>query len=187
MSCRATAEWYWQGKIEELGEKPVLVPLWSPQIPHGLTRAQNWAFAVRNRQLTAWAMARPNPTITKRNKKLQWRVNISLKVRDTAGFSCPTVYVRICLCTLWIFLIWQRTCLACQTLNGSGLNLRRMLLCQCVPHSIVNAKIVGTTASQPILTTQNIPTRTTCKPLGQRAAQQQLTHDGRKNNANKLL
>jgi hypothetical protein len=32
---RATVEWYWQGKTEELGEKPVPVPLWPTQIPHG--------------------------------------------------------------------------------------------------------------------------------------------------------
>jgi hypothetical protein len=34
---RAKVEWYWQGKTEELGEKPVLVPLCPPQIPHGPT------------------------------------------------------------------------------------------------------------------------------------------------------
>jgi hypothetical protein len=38
---RATVEWYWQGETEELGEKPVSVPLCPPQISHGLTRAQN--------------------------------------------------------------------------------------------------------------------------------------------------
>jgi hypothetical protein len=31
-------EWNWQWKTEELGEKPVPVPLCPPQIPHGLTR-----------------------------------------------------------------------------------------------------------------------------------------------------
>jgi hypothetical protein len=38
---RATVEWYWQGKTEELGEKPVPVPLCPPQNPHGLTRASH--------------------------------------------------------------------------------------------------------------------------------------------------
>jgi hypothetical protein len=33
----APVGWNWQGKIEALGEKPVPVPLCSPQIPHGLT------------------------------------------------------------------------------------------------------------------------------------------------------
>jgi hypothetical protein len=50
---------YWQGKTEELGEKPVPVPLCPPQIPHGLTRAWTQASAVRGRRLTTWAMARP--------------------------------------------------------------------------------------------------------------------------------
>jgi hypothetical protein len=55
---KATVEWYWQGKTEELGEKPVPVPL-CPQISHGLTRARTRASAVRGRCLTTWAMARP--------------------------------------------------------------------------------------------------------------------------------
>jgi hypothetical protein len=50
---------YWQGKTEELGDKPVPVPLCSPQIPHGLTRAWTRASAVRGRRLTTWAMAWP--------------------------------------------------------------------------------------------------------------------------------
>jgi hypothetical protein len=33
-------ECYWQGKAEELGENPVPVPIFSPQIPHGLSRKQ---------------------------------------------------------------------------------------------------------------------------------------------------
>jgi hypothetical protein len=35
------------GETEELGEKPVPVPLCPPQIPHGLTRARTRASAVR--------------------------------------------------------------------------------------------------------------------------------------------
>jgi hypothetical protein len=38
---------YWQGKAEELGEKPVPLPLCPPQIPHGLTRVRNRASVVR--------------------------------------------------------------------------------------------------------------------------------------------
>jgi len=55
----ATVEWYCQGKAEELGDKPVPVPLCSPQIPRGFTRAWTWDFAARGWRLTAWAMARP--------------------------------------------------------------------------------------------------------------------------------
>jgi hypothetical protein len=48
--CRATVEWqdlYWQGKTEELGEKPFPMPLCPPQIPHALTRARTRAFEAR--------------------------------------------------------------------------------------------------------------------------------------------
>jgi hypothetical protein len=61
---RATVEWYWQGKTEELGDKPVPVPLCPPQIPHWLIRARTRASAVRGRRLTTWAMARPDGTIS---------------------------------------------------------------------------------------------------------------------------
>jgi hypothetical protein len=54
---RAMVEWYWQGKIKELGEKPVLVLLCPPQIPHGLTQVQTWTSTVRGRWLTTWFMA----------------------------------------------------------------------------------------------------------------------------------
>jgi hypothetical protein len=58
-------EWYWEGKIEGLGGKPVPVPVSPPQIPHGLTWARTRASAVRSRPLTACAMARPtNPHTT---------------------------------------------------------------------------------------------------------------------------
>jgi hypothetical protein len=49
----------WQGKTEELGEKPVPASLCPPQIPHGLTGDRTRASAVGGRRLTAWAMARP--------------------------------------------------------------------------------------------------------------------------------
>ena len=41
------------GKTEVLGEKPVPVPLCTPQIPHGLTQDRTRASVVRGRQLTA--------------------------------------------------------------------------------------------------------------------------------------
>jgi hypothetical protein len=56
----ALVERNWQGKSEELGEKPVPVPLCPPQIPHGLTRDRTRASAVGGRRLNAWAMARPS-------------------------------------------------------------------------------------------------------------------------------
>jgi hypothetical protein len=42
---------YWQGKTEELGEKPVPAPLCPPEIPHGLTGARTRASAVRGQWL----------------------------------------------------------------------------------------------------------------------------------------
>jgi hypothetical protein len=48
------------GKTEELGEKPIPVPLCPPQIPHGLTQALTRASMVRGWWLTTWAMARPS-------------------------------------------------------------------------------------------------------------------------------
>jgi hypothetical protein len=41
-------------------ENPDPVPLYSSQIPHGLTRTRIRASAVRGRRLTAWAMTRPS-------------------------------------------------------------------------------------------------------------------------------
>jgi hypothetical protein len=35
---RELVEWYWQGKTDVLGEKPIPLSLCSPQIPHGLAR-----------------------------------------------------------------------------------------------------------------------------------------------------
>jgi hypothetical protein len=58
LAWRAMVEWYWQDKIEELGEKPVPVPLCPPQIPHGMTWVRTGASGVRGRRLTAWVMAR---------------------------------------------------------------------------------------------------------------------------------
>jgi hypothetical protein len=53
---KATVEWYWQGKIEELREKPV-PPHRPTQILHWLTRARTRASTVKGRRLTARAMA----------------------------------------------------------------------------------------------------------------------------------
>jgi hypothetical protein len=64
----APMEWNWQGKTEVLGENPVPVPLFPPQIPHGLTRDRNRASAVGDRRLTAWATARPNRLLLCRHK-----------------------------------------------------------------------------------------------------------------------
>jgi hypothetical protein len=60
---RATVEWHWQGKTEELGDKPVPVLLCPPQILHGMIPSRTRASAVRGRWLTTWAMAQPLPNV----------------------------------------------------------------------------------------------------------------------------
>jgi hypothetical protein len=47
------------GESRRTRRKPVPVPQCPPQIPHGPTQARILASAVRGRQLSAWAMARP--------------------------------------------------------------------------------------------------------------------------------
>jgi len=49
----ALDEW-WQKKIEVLREKPVPVPLCSPQIPHKLAWYWPWASEIKDRRITAW-------------------------------------------------------------------------------------------------------------------------------------
>jgi hypothetical protein len=46
------------GKTEELGKRPIPVPLCPPQIPHGMTRAWTRVSEIRCRRLTTWAIAR---------------------------------------------------------------------------------------------------------------------------------
>jgi hypothetical protein len=56
---KAIVEWYWQGKIEKLEDKPLPVSLLPPKIPYGITRKWTRASAMRGRRLITWAMARP--------------------------------------------------------------------------------------------------------------------------------
>jgi hypothetical protein len=73
----------WQGKTEELGDKPVPVPLCPPQIPHGLIRARTRASAVRGRRLTTWAMARPDGTISFRYFPFPYSKPRSISLTET--------------------------------------------------------------------------------------------------------
>lgn len=59
---RVTAELYWQGKIDELGDKSVPVSLCPQQIQNGLYRARPRAFAV---------IGRPEPRHGQR-RKIKW-------------------------------------------------------------------------------------------------------------------
>jgi hypothetical protein len=60
------------GIIEELGEKPVPIPLCPPQIPHGLTWTRTRVSALRGGRLTAWAKARPNTFIISGYSEMQY-------------------------------------------------------------------------------------------------------------------
>ena len=58
----ALAEWYWGGKAEVLGEKPVPVALYPSQIPHGLARDWTQASAASSWHLTTWTVVWPITT-----------------------------------------------------------------------------------------------------------------------------
>jgi hypothetical protein len=49
-------EWLWQGKLEVLGQKPIQLPLYSPQISHGLVGDGTPVSSMGGWQLTVWDM-----------------------------------------------------------------------------------------------------------------------------------
>jgi hypothetical protein len=108
--------WHWQGKIEKLGEKPVPLPLFPPQIPHGMTRARSRDSVVGGRRLTVWTMARPIPwlilvtllpllSIVPRYLRYEglycWQVCITSAL---SKFMCVTFYQYLDSMVLYIFL-----------------------------------------------------------------------------------
>jgi hypothetical protein len=99
----APVEWNWQGKTEELGEKPVPVPLCPPQIPHRLNRDRTRPSAVGGRRLTAWAMARPS----------SWLVRHSTTRDPAECLSCNQLSA--------VDLFWRRPyCRFLSLLGGAG-------------------------------------------------------------------
>jgi hypothetical protein len=79
----APVEWYWQGKTEVSGEKPVPMPLCPPQILHGLTRDRTRASMVGGQWLTAWAMAWPiRPTYS--NGTVHWTAVVWIPAEITS-------------------------------------------------------------------------------------------------------
>jgi hypothetical protein len=101
--CRATVEWYWQGKTEVLGEKPVIVSIRPPQILCRLAWAQTGASVVRGRQLTARAMAWPWSWISFFRKILQTnmvdnRRNLFPTTLQEHEMWTDTVHTRTFLC-----------------------------------------------------------------------------------------
>jgi hypothetical protein len=69
---RVTMEWYWQGKTEELREKPALMPLCPPQIPYGLTRVRTRVSVVRGRRLIAWVIVDGHTTCPHMYERYWW-------------------------------------------------------------------------------------------------------------------
>jgi hypothetical protein len=128
---RATVEWCRQGKTEELGEKPVPVPLCPPQIPHRLTRARTQPSAMRGRRLTTLAMTRSYDYFT---------VSIfgSSEVPQSSGYLFPetcgmqTFENHVDECFIWCSTAcWEETChvyIACDRQTDSGLDVWRLLL-----------------------------------------------------------
>jgi hypothetical protein len=96
---RAIEECYWQGKIEELGEKPVSVPLCPSQILHGLTRARTQASAVTVQRLTTWAMARPMLYTYDAVKNVT-----SMKERFLRQISAFPLPCSSCFATIWLIV-----------------------------------------------------------------------------------
>jgi hypothetical protein len=89
-STGAPVEWNRQGKTEELGEKPVPVPLCPSQIPHGLTRDQTRASAVCSRltrttvalSLVSSRGSRHNIISVRHTHRREWTQPAKLNGRD---------------------------------------------------------------------------------------------------------
>jgi hypothetical protein len=121
---------YWQGKNEELWEKPLPVPLYPPQIPHGLTRERTRASMVRGRRLTTWAMARPVLYVIYSkfaNDTFIMRVSTALSKGKRYGRNCSysTTTLETLLVTVFS-LLW--TVFPSSNRYSSR---RRIILCNC--------------------------------------------------------
>ena len=84
----APVEWYWQMKTEVLGKKPVPMPLFPTQIPHGLARDRN--FCLFNNAHSDWSYERTA------NSKCFWdRYNAALPFRcePNSDRAVPTAAV----------------------------------------------------------------------------------------------
>jgi hypothetical protein len=87
---RTTLEWYWQGKINIIGEIPVLAPICPPRIPHGMPRTQTQVSAARCRQLTARAMACRTRTCLRPFCNQRWLGGIqNQRIKNCAGDNWP--------------------------------------------------------------------------------------------------
>jgi hypothetical protein len=94
---------YWQGKTEEHGEKLVPVPLCTPQIPHGLTRARTRASAVRGRRLFPETWHGRHVSVLLYSPSWEPEISHSQNTSTYAtchylGITVTSVYIRNLLC-----------------------------------------------------------------------------------------
>jgi hypothetical protein len=114
---------YWQGKTEELGEKPVPVPFCPPQIPYGLTRARTRASVVRGQRLTTWAMARP-----KSKPEYEDRLPFGKKRRNLQSrWSRPTFQRRVLPPSSWLIVLIVEAVRASETSVYFNETIRRYI------------------------------------------------------------
>jgi hypothetical protein len=131
------------GETEERGEKPVPVPLYLPQIPHGLNRERTRASAVRDRRLTAWDMARPTNKVNKAssNKPIKsesqdtctWFPPLTIRLEHQIRLSWIK---RIFLQNTWIFKLMDneaKTYMSCIWVL-SAIELQFVFLSPQLPH-----------------------------------------------------
>jgi hypothetical protein len=110
----APVKWNCEGKTEELGEKPVPVPLCPPQIPHGLTRDRTRASAVGGWRLTAWAMARPDTnvkTINNNSTKIKCFVHFAGWIYQGHSKSFRTAAPSLFFISICVLILTYDSCL----------------------------------------------------------------------------
>jgi hypothetical protein len=89
-------EWYWQGETEELGEKPVPVPLCPPQITHGLTGREPGPPRWKAGDCLSHGTASPRVRRVYMTQRLCWKVYISLAGQTISFIVWLHCRVHIC-------------------------------------------------------------------------------------------
>jgi hypothetical protein len=77
----APVQWNWQGKTEELGEKPVPVPLCPPQIPHGRPAANRLSHGTASYVFTYTPATKPWRIIINPYVYVPYEININDSLR----------------------------------------------------------------------------------------------------------
>jgi hypothetical protein len=90
---RATVEWYWQGKTEYLGGKPVPVPLCLRQISHEQTRARTQAPAFRTYFKLNLATSSPSTDVVTKVMELELHMSLQIIYKIHFHMHCFLDYV----------------------------------------------------------------------------------------------